>query len=96
MMGNDETLVNKFLNIFKNQCPQQLQELLLHYKNEDWSSLSTAAHSMKTQFQYLSIQSLSAQISEIETLTDEGKTDKLSDLIPSFEKDLTEFLKKLN
>ncbi|RAW00413.1 Hpt domain-containing protein [Pseudochryseolinea flava] len=86
LMSEDENLVNRFLTIFKTQCPQQLEELRTHLLNEDWASLSTVAHSMKTQFTYLSVESLAAQAIEIETLADEGNTDIISDKIASFEK----------
>jgi HPt (histidine-containing phosphotransfer) domain-containing protein len=85
LMANDETLVAKFLNIFKSQCPRQLQELKLHLQNQDWPSLSTVAHSMKTQFTYLNATVLATQASNIETLADEGKVESLPECIHDFE-----------
>lgn len=100
MMGNDERVVYKFLTIFKDQCPVQLQQLKQHYQNQDWEALSTVAHSLKTQFKYLSSERLAEQVFEIESLadanpgTDEGHQ-QLRGLIQSFETDLTELLKDL-
>lgn len=85
LMGNDEALVSRFIRIFTSQCPQQLQELRQHLQNQDWPSLSTVAHSMKTQFTYLNAEALAAQAIEIETRADEGRTDDLTPLIDSFE-----------
>jgi HPt (histidine-containing phosphotransfer) domain-containing protein len=100
MMGNDEKVVHKFLTIFKDQCPVQLQQLKKHYENQDWEALSNVAHSLKTQFKYLSSERLAEQIFEIESLaeadprTDEGHQ-QLGGLIQSFEAELTELLKDL-
>jgi HPt (histidine-containing phosphotransfer) domain-containing protein len=93
MMGNDEKVVHKFLAIFKDQCPKQLQELKLHYANQDWPALSNVAHSLKTQFKYLSVEALAEQVFEIETRAEEGRTDELGVLIQVFEKDLNELLR---
>jgi HPt (histidine-containing phosphotransfer) domain-containing protein len=85
LMANDETLVLKFLNIFKGQCPRQLEELKRHLKNQDWPGLSTVAHSMKTQFTYLNVDYLAIQASDIESMVDEGRTENLTQHIQSFE-----------
>jgi HPt (histidine-containing phosphotransfer) domain-containing protein len=85
LMANDEVLVVKFLNIFKSQCPRQLQELKLHFQNQDWPGLSTVAHSLKTQFTYLNVNFLATQAGDIESLVDEGRTEDLAEHIQSFE-----------
>jgi HPt (histidine-containing phosphotransfer) domain-containing protein len=95
LMANDDTLVTKFLNIFKRQCPQQLQELKLHLLNQDWESLSTVAHSMKTQFTYLNANTLATQAIDIEVLADEGRVDHLPERIQSFETACTRLLATL-
>jgi len=95
LMGDDDTLVDRFINIFKHQCPQQLQELIQHHENRDWLSLSNVAHSMKTQFKYLSLDTLAAQIVEIEIMADEGDTAGLGLLIQAFEKEFDQFMQSL-
>jgi HPt (histidine-containing phosphotransfer) domain-containing protein len=85
LMANDDTLVTKFVNIFKSQCPRQLQELKLHLQNQDWPGLSTVAHSMKTQFTYLNATALATQAGDIEMLADEEAVETLPDRIQSFE-----------
>jgi HPt (histidine-containing phosphotransfer) domain-containing protein len=100
MMGNDEKVVYKFLSIFKEQCPRQMQELKMHYAARSWQDLSNVAHSLKTQFKYLSIESLGAKAYEIETSAEEepATTDhieKLGELIQSFEQELTGLLKDI-
>lgn len=97
MMGNDEKVVQRFLTIFKDQCPRQLQELKEHYAAQHWPELSTVAHSLKTQFKYLSIETLAAQVYEIETRAEEPPTtatqiDELGSLIRLFETELHDLL----
>lgn len=95
LMGHDEKMVDKFLAIFKSQCPQQMRELKLHYSNNDMPSVSNVAHSLKTQFSYLSLKSLSDDALAIETLAENGMPDQLGQLIAAFERDLNELLEHL-
>lgn len=95
LMGNDERIVEKFINIFKNQIPRQLQELKLHYVNQDGASLSIVAHSIKSQLNYIGVPALVDQIITIETMVDEGNTEALGQRIDAFEHDMTHFLKEL-
>lgn len=100
MMGHDEKVVTKFLTIFKDQCPVQLQELKQHYQSEDWQALSNVAHSLKTQFRYLSIEPLAEQVCTIESLADEVPCTgdlrrQLGELIQSFDTALTQLLKDI-
>jgi HPt (histidine-containing phosphotransfer) domain-containing protein len=85
LMANDEKLVKKFVTIFKSQCPLQLQELRVHLESQDWASLSTVAHSMKTQFTYLKVDFLATQAGDIESLVDERCTENLTERIQAFE-----------
>lgn len=95
LMGNDEEMVGKFLAIFKSQCPKQLTELKLHYSQNDLPSVSNVAHSLKTQFNYLSLNALSDDALAIETLAENGMPDQLGQLIAAFERDLDELLEHL-
>jgi HPt (histidine-containing phosphotransfer) domain-containing protein len=100
MMGNDDNVVQKFLNIFKDQCPRQLQELKDHYTAQNWVELSNVAHSLKTQFKYLSVETLAAQVYEIETRADQpprtpAQRDELGSIIQLFDTELNDLLKDL-
>lgn len=95
MMGNDERLVDKFLAIFKTQCPAQLEELKRYLDNSDWTNLANVAHGMATQFNYLSQENLASQVKEIENIADDGDRNKLPDLIATFEHNVKKFMNVL-
>ena len=41
LMGNDENMVQNFLQIFKSQTPVQLQELHEYIQDENWEYVSS-------------------------------------------------------
>jgi HPt (histidine-containing phosphotransfer) domain-containing protein len=92
MMGNDERLVDKFITLFKTQCPLQLEELKRYLNNKDWANLANVAHGLATQFNYFSQENLAAQVKEIENIAEEGDQNKLPDLIAAFEHGAKKFM----
>jgi HPt (histidine-containing phosphotransfer) domain-containing protein len=100
MMGNDDKVVQKFLTIFKDQCPRQLLELKAYYAGQSWVELSNVAHSLKTQFKYLSVDTLADQAYEIEIRADQlphtlSQRDELGSIIQLFELGLNDLLQDL-
>ncbi len=70
LMGNDEEMVKKFLNIYKTEVPEQLERLEKFIKNEDWNDVSMLAHSIKSQSKYLGIEEIVQQAYEMEKMAE--------------------------
>lgn len=80
MNGNTQ-LVEKFLAIFKSQAPKQMHELKIQVDAQDWEAVSTTAHSLKTQFSYLSLTHLVEVMKQVEELADSKQTDSIPSLV---------------
>jgi HPt (histidine-containing phosphotransfer) domain-containing protein len=84
LMGGDEKLVSHFVQIFKNQVPAQVASLSSLCADEDWESLSTALHSLKTQFTYVGLTDFSEQMRSMEEDVDNGETTSIPSRIDNF------------
>ncbi|GJM32509.1 MAG: hypothetical protein DHS20C18_15100 [Saprospiraceae bacterium] len=71
LMGGDEKMVQKFLEIFKTQTPNQLAELKYSITNESWEQASIIAHAIKSQCKYLGLEQSAEWASKIEQLAEE-------------------------
>jgi HPt (histidine-containing phosphotransfer) domain-containing protein len=49
LLDNNESMVTRFLNIFKTECPRQLSELRSALESGDFDSASILAHGIKSQ-----------------------------------------------
>lgn len=84
LMGGDQQLVNRFVHIFKTQVPGQVAALPGLCEAQDWEGLSTALHSLKTQFNYVGMNAFAEQMRSLEERVDSGQTDGVSLQISNF------------
>ena len=73
LLGDDDTLVNQFLKIFKEETPNQLNALKSSAEQASWSEASILAHSIKSQLKYLSLNELAQLAYTIETNCEKQK-----------------------
>lgn len=50
---DDQKMIRKYLEVFRNDAPNSLGELRSSIENSEWESASISAHSLKSQLQYL-------------------------------------------
>ncbi|MGN7884591.1 Hpt domain-containing protein [Dyadobacter sp. 22481] len=84
LMGGDQQLVERFVAIFKTQVPGQVSMLPELCEAQDWEGLSTALHSLKTQFNYVGMNGFAEQMRSLEEQVDSGQTDGISSQIQNF------------
>jgi HPt (histidine-containing phosphotransfer) domain-containing protein len=72
LLGNDEKMVEKFLNIFKSQTPDQLNLLIKSVAENNWDQASITAHAIKSQCRYLGLEDIAELAFKIEQLTEEN------------------------
>lgn len=84
LMGGDEKLVSHFLQIFKNQVPVQVASLSSLCADGEWEALSTALHSLKTQFTYVGLTDFAEQVRSMEEDIDNGDTTSIHTRLDSF------------
>ncbi|SEI56430.1 Hpt domain-containing protein [Dyadobacter sp. SG02] len=87
LMGGDQRLVDRFVAIFNTQVPAQVAALPELCEAQDWEGLSTALHSLKTQFNYVGMHTLAEQIRSLEEQVDAGLTDGISLPVNHFVRD---------
>ncbi|CAG5067542.1 hypothetical protein DYBT9623_00263 [Dyadobacter sp. CECT 9623] len=85
LMSGDEKLVLHFVSIFKSQVPGQVESLPALCADQDWEALSTALHSLKTQFNYVGLTEFAGQMAEMEESVDSGETDTIASQIAAFQ-----------
>jgi len=73
LLGGDAKMVQRFLDIFKLQTPQQLNLLNEAITNKNWDLASNTAHAIKSQCKYLGLDEMAEFASKIEQLTEEKK-----------------------
>jgi HPt (histidine-containing phosphotransfer) domain-containing protein len=96
LLGNDEAMVNKFLRIFKDEIPRQLVQLEKALQRQDWKSVSTIAHGIKSQVKYLDLAELADTASRIEKAADNSvELEEVPDLFRDLEGGLKEVIANL-
>jgi HPt (histidine-containing phosphotransfer) domain-containing protein len=91
LMGGDQQLVDRFVNILKTQVPAQVAALPELCQAQDWEGLSTVLHSLKTQFNYVGMNALAEQMRSLEEQVDSGQTDGILLQIRSFTQEFRPF-----
>lgn len=91
LMGGDQQLVDRFVNIFKTQVPAQVAALPELCEAQDWEGLSTALHSLKTQFNYVGMNALAEQMRNLEERVDSEQTDDMLLQIRNFTQEFQSF-----
>jgi HPt (histidine-containing phosphotransfer) domain-containing protein len=84
LMSGDEKLVSHFIYIFKNQVPDQVAMLPRLCHDQEWEELSSALHSLKTQFNYVGLPGFAEQMGEMEESVDNGQTASMDIRIQEF------------
>lgn len=64
--NGDKARMGKYINMFLNHAPGQIEDMKRHLENENWEQLKIVAHSLKPQMTYMGIQSLVNVIRDIE------------------------------
>jgi len=70
LLGGNEKMVNRFIDIFRTQTPQQLNSLTDAISKSNWSEASITAHAIKSQCKYLGLDDIAELASRIEQLTE--------------------------
>ncbi|MEZ4920967.1 MAG: Hpt domain-containing protein [Saprospiraceae bacterium] len=78
LMGNDEQLVAKFLQLFREEVPVVLTELQKAIQAGDWDAVNIQAHTLKGQLGYLNAVELQSIALEIEMDAESGNTELIA------------------
>lgn len=84
LMSGDQKLVDHFISIFKSQVPAQVAALPGFCESGEWEELSTALHSLKTQFSYVGMAEFAELMREMEESVDNGETGSITSRIGGF------------
>lgn len=73
LLGNDENMVQRFLEIFRTQTPAQIKLLKSSIDSNDWAQASITAHAIKSQCRYLGLENIAEYASKIEQFAEQEK-----------------------
>lgn len=73
LLNGNEKMVNRFIGIFKNQTPEQLNTLITAVAQDDWSQVSITAHAIKSQCKYLGLDEMAELAHKIELSAENHK-----------------------
>ncbi len=87
LLCNDPKMVQKFLDIFKSEIPDQLNLLEKSVMDRNWEIVSITAHGIKNQCRYLGLDEIAELAYKIEQLSEQnnqlgltpGLVEKLND-----------------
>ena len=92
----DEAAAQRFLDIFQNEAPRQLDALYRDLDSENWSAVSNTAHSLKSQLRYLGLDDIAELAYRIEQSAErEEELDWLPQAIAELETQLNRVLDAL-
>ncbi len=84
--GNDTAKITKYVSMFLNSTPKCLEDIKLYHGNQDWKSLKTAIHTLKSQLKYMGVARAEEIATNIERNAGEQiHLEQLSTLIPDLE-----------
>ena len=66
LMANDEQLVDRFVEMFKQQMPELLDKLNQAIDKENWEEAELAAHDIKSQCRYVGLEQFAKLAEQIE------------------------------
>ncbi|MBE9469413.1 MAG: response regulator [Bacteroidetes bacterium] len=94
---NDNNIIIEFINIFKSQIPEFIEELNTAYNDKKWQELSSVAHRAKSSVAMLGISELADDMKNLEICAKEEKEiEKYPLIISKFEKILKLVLHELD
>ena len=70
--GNDTQKIKRYVQMFLDRAPEQLDEIRTSLGTADYAQLRGAAHSLKPQLSYMGIKSLEQDIRNIEEYSGSG------------------------
>lgn len=76
LLGSEEA-AQRFVNLFVQQLPGQLDALSQAYTDQDWETLSNTAHGLKSQCKYLGLEEAADLLQKIENDPSETKKEEL-------------------
>lgn len=84
--GSDTAKITKYVMMFLNSTPKCLEDIKLYHSKQDWKSLKTAAHTLKSQLKYMGVSKAEELATTIErNAGDQTNLDQLGALIPDLE-----------
>ena len=93
----DNNIIIEFLNIFKSQVPEFIEELNESYNNKDWQTLGAVAHRAKSSVAMLGITQLERDMKNLEiSAKEEKEIEKYPLIISKFEEISKLVLKELD
>ena len=95
LMNHDEAMVQRMLNIAKEQLPNMMSDLKQFIANLDYANVSIMAHSLKAQLLYLGATECAEIAQNIESFAD--KQDKnliISDISQQLETNIQLLMKE--
>lgn len=80
--NNDAAKINKYVSMFLTALPASMSQMEQQVSAQEWKSLRTTAHSLKSQLKYMGIASGEQLAVAIEKIAaDENGVEQLPDLI---------------
>ncbi len=84
--GNDPQKIKRYVQMFLDRAPEQVEEIRTSLGTGDYDNLRVAAHSIKPQLAYMGIKSLEQDIRSIEEISgSKNNLDALPALIDKLE-----------
>ncbi len=77
LLNNDQSMVDKFMKIFKTETPQLVQNLEKCIQAGNLTDAEIAAHSLKSQVRYIGLEKEGRLAAEIEDLCRQEGADKI-------------------
>lgn len=84
--GSDPQKIKRYVQMFLDRAPEQLEEIRTSLGTGDYENLRVAAHSLKPQLSYMGIKSLEQDIRDIEEISgSKANLDALPPLVSKLE-----------
>lgn len=87
--GNDQVLINEFIQIFLNQIPEFNDDFQTELQNKSFDKIAKLAHTAKSSVAMMGMDNLSEDVKKLEILAKEGvNLVEIEKLIRKFEKEV--------
>lgn len=84
--GNDTQKIKRYVQMFLDRAPEQVEEMRTSLGTGDYEQLRSAAHSLKPQLSYMGIKSLEQDIRSVEEYSStQTNLDSLPPLVAKLE-----------
>jgi HPt (histidine-containing phosphotransfer) domain-containing protein len=70
LLGSEEA-AQRFVTLFQQQLPGQLDALRLAFEKQDWETLCNTAHGLKSQCRYMSLEEAADLLQKLENAPSE-------------------------